>query len=127
MIELSLELKKNILNKLNENNNHSMSVESWFTKETLSEFGNYNICKIDELTLEDETGFQYEGAVYRVLLNDKETDMTFLSTWQLEEYSFTFLTIFKEDIGKTYLIYHDLDLCEKYEKTIVDWKVIECE
>lgn len=117
MIKLDLELKKAILNKLNENYYEDDPIAYWFSKQILSEFGNYNIKEVEELDVEDEGKYQYGGTIYRILLDDKETDMTFMETWSRSGSYFT----------EYYYSYNKFDLCEQYTRTIVDWKVIECE
>lgn len=116
MINLTLEMKKNILNKLNENR-EDCSLEYWFNEELLSELGNYDIREVEELATEDEGKYQYGGTVHRILLDNKETDMCIMETWSRSGSYYS----------DYYYNYDKLCLCEQYTRTVVDWKVIECE
>ena len=117
MIELNLELKKSILKKLNENRNEEESLECWFDEKLLSEFGNCEIRTVKELTTEDEGKYQYGGTIYRVCLNKEATDMCIMETWSRSGSYYS----------DYYYGYNELQPCEEYTRTIVDWKVVKYE
>lgn len=117
MIELNLELKKSILKKLNENRDQCESLGDWFDEKLLSEFGSCEIRTVKELTTEDEDKYQYGGTIYRVCLDNSPTDMLLKETWWRSGSYYT----------DYYYEYNELQPCEEYTRTIVDWKVVKYE
>ena len=116
MIKLSLDLKKEILKKLNKNRDQEYSIEGWFDKELLSEFGyhDYEFHIVDELLTEDDGKWQNGGSIYQVYMNNRETDMYIMETWARSGSYYS----------DYYYVFDDLQLCEKYTRTIEDWRVI---
>lgn len=115
MINLELEMKKNILNKLNEFHDNEISVNGWFKKEFLSEFGNYVIKELEALPVEDEGKYQYGGTIYQVYLDEEETDMFIMETWSRNGSYYS----------DYYYWFDEMQLCEQVQRIITDWAVIK--
>lgn len=113
MIILSYEEKFNILNELNKN----YDVKESFKERDLGEFADYDFCWIEDLPTEDEGNYQQlGGAVYRLLINREETNMTFMENWVRSG-------LYDPEFYYKYE-YEELCLCEQFKRVITDWKII---
>lgn len=112
MIILSYEERLNILNELNKN----YDVKKSFEERGLGEFTDYDVCWVEDLPTEDEGDYQTQlgGAVYRLLIDKEETNMTFMENWvRSGSYSSGFC-----------YEYEELCLCEQFKRVVTDWKII---
>lgn len=72
---------------------------------------------IEELPTEDEGKFQYGGNIYQIVLNNEDIEMFIMQSWcragsYYNDYEY---------------YYDDAELCEKYEKVVIDWRVLKAE
>lgn len=116
MIKLNLKEKKELLKFIEE---HIELKEFYGNKEIKDLYNDFKVTvkHIEKLPIEDEGKYQHSGDIYQVIMDEKITDMFIMLAWYRTGSYYS----------DYYYEYYKPELCERYEKVIVDWRVLKAE